>query len=51
MSCDLRIPLKTHPDAISFLRILQERVFQQPLAISLIETRKGEVKAQSCDIA
>ncbi len=35
MSCDWRRSLITHPDAISFLRILGERVFQQPLAIAL----------------
>jgi hypothetical protein len=30
-----------HPDAISFLRISPERVFQQPQAISLIDSEPG----------
>src|SRR6266699_3521553 len=34
MSCDWRRSLITHPDAISFLRILGERVFQQPRDLS-----------------
>jgi hypothetical protein len=34
MSCDWRRSLITHPDAISFLRILGERVFQQPRLLS-----------------
>ena len=47
MPCDPRRSLITHPDAILFLRIWLERVFQQPLSISLIDkwtaqsTRRG----------
>jgi hypothetical protein len=40
MSCDPRRSLITHPDAISFLRILQERVFQQPRDITPVNLPK-----------
>src|SRR5713101_951593 len=38
MSCDSRRSLITHPDAISFLRISQKRVFQQTRLFTTIDS-------------
>ena len=47
MSWNSRRSLITHPDAILFLRFYRERVFQQPLPISLID--RNAVSAVECE--
>src|SRR6266699_4812795 len=47
MSCDRRRSPITHPDAISFLRILQERVFQQPRLFTSTDICKNLSAARS----
>jgi hypothetical protein len=49
MPWDLRRSLITHLDAILFLRISQERVFQQAQAISLIHQVASDIAMSSGD--